>query len=122
MLLILYYTRSPLGAVRAADPHAITMTWGEQPWGKRVTAYVTLSTEVRRESGQERQDTANGWGMPLVWRSWEDRMGDLQGLWPLLLCQGLDESPRQQTLPTVDSGRSGCGSSPVCLHRLSVPT
>jgi hypothetical protein len=57
----------------------------------------------------------------MVWGSRPDRMGDLPGLWPLLLCEGLVRSPPKQIPLTVDRGRSGGSRRPLRMDRFSFP-
>jgi hypothetical protein len=48
-------------------------------------------------------------------------MGDLRGLQPILLCQGLGRNPQKQIPLTVDSSSAGGGSGPLRMDRVSFP-
>ena len=58
----------------------------------------------------------------MVWCSRQDRMGDLLGLQPILLRQGLGRAPQKQIPLTMDSSSAGGGSSLLRMDRLPFPT
>lgn len=57
----------------------------------------------------------------MVWGSRQDRMGDLLGLQPILLYQGLGRNPQKQIPLAVDSSRAGGASSLLRVDRLPFP-